>query len=122
MNRCCITCKWYYKQKCNCKDLNMTAITKDDGTKYVEDGLLSANIEENVLTKDIINMVVEKLQEQDYIKKNKSIKNFNDEDLERELIETIDDKLSYGIMNYFYGESDDIEINNPDTFSCCYWE
>ena len=122
MEKNCITCKWYYKQKCNCKDLNMTAITKDDGTKYVEDGLLSTNIEESGLTKDIIKTIITELKEQDYIKKNKDINKFNDEEIERELIETIDAKLSYGIMNYFYGESDDIGINNPNEFSCCYWE
>lgn len=123
MERKCTTCKWYYNQKCNCNDLNIGATTNDDdGVKYVEDGLLSANIEESGLTKDIIKIIIQELKEQDYIKKNKNIKNFNDEEIERELIETIDNKLSKGIMNYFNGECEEVEIYNPDEFSCCYWE
>jgi hypothetical protein len=122
MDKVCINCKWWYKATCNCKELNITATTKDDGVKYVEDGLLSTNIEESGLTKDIIKIIIVELKEQDYIKKTKNINNFNEENIEKELIEVIDDKLSEGIMNYFDGECDEIKINNPSELSCCYWE
>lgn len=122
MDKVCNNCKWWYKSACNCKEFNITAMTKDDGVKYVEDGLLSTNIEESGLTKDIIKIIIVELKEQDYIKKTKNINNFNDENIEKELIEVIDDKLSEGIMNYFDGSCGEIEINNPSDFTCCYWE
>lgn len=125
-NKNCLNCKWYYSKKCNCNDFtgNIMIETKQDGTTYVEDGILSETIRENFKFKELANLIIDKLRDEDYLKKNKNINKFNIEDLENDITEMIDCALSGGIMNYFDGSLFDanLEINEPREFSCCYWE
>lgn len=126
MYKNCLNCKWYYNKKCNCKG-NKTEKNHlvTDGTTYVEQGYFSQSIEESNVVQEIINLTIKALQEQDFIKKNKSIKKFNQEQLEFELNEAIEvSSISDSIMNYFDSDNVEIntEINNPIEFSCCYWE
>lgn len=66
---------------------------------YIEDGIFTEQIKESGLVEKLILKILNNLEEQGYLKKNKSIKNFvlNEE----ELVELIDEKLSPGMMNYF---------------------
>lgn len=68
---------------------------------YIEDGIFANQIDESGVIEELIKKVILDLTEQGYIKKNKSIDNFEYNDvLYREII---DEKLSPGIMNYFRG-------------------
>ncbi|NFF78355.1 hypothetical protein [Clostridium sporogenes] len=66
---------------------------------YIEDGIFIEQIEESGLVEKLILKILNNLEEQGYLKKNKSIKNFIPN--EEELVELIDEKLSPGMMNYF---------------------
>ena len=124
MEKSCRTCKWFRNGKCFNKEVNSNIqIANDhDGVTYVENGYLSENIHENVNVNEIAKLVIEKLYEQDFIKKNKNISKFNCEDIEDELAEIIDGALSRGIMNYFNSESGkEIKINEPRDFHCSCW-
>jgi hypothetical protein len=126
MDKCCRNCKWYFKSQCNCPDLisNILLENNYNGTTYVEDGLLSKAIEEEVNFSDIKDLIVDKLYEEGYIKKNRNINKFDIEDIENGLIEIIDDGLSRSIMNYFDNgiNNGSINFNNIDEYHCCYWE
>lgn len=119
-------CSCPFHKKCNCKE-NKAGKNHlvTDGITYVEQGYFSQSIEESNVVQEIINLTIKALQEQDFIKKNKSIKKFNQEQLEFELNEAIEvSSISDSIMNYFDSDNVEIntEINNPIEFSCCYWE
>ena len=126
MDRCCRNCKWYFKSQCNCPDLinNILLENSHDGTTYVEDGLLSEAIEEGVNFSSIKRLIIDKLYEEGYIRKNKNINKFDIADIENELIEIIDEGLSRSIMNYFDNEinTSSINFNNIDKYYCYYWE
>lgn len=66
---------------------------------YIEDGIFTEEIKESGLIEKLISRIVNDLEEQGYLKKNKSIKKFISN--EEELVELIDAKLSPGMMNYF---------------------
>ena len=126
MEKCCKTCKWYFRSKCNCPDLisNILIGNNYDGTTYVEDGLLSEAIEEGVELSAIKDRIIDKLYEEGYTKKNKNINKFNIEDIEPLIIEIIDEGLSQNIMNYFDNDINNNNINfrNIDKYYCYYWE
>lgn len=126
MYKNCLNCKWYYNKKCNCKE-NKAGKNHlvTDGTTYVEQGYFSQSIEESNVVQEIISLTIKALQEQDFIKKNKSIKKFVQDQLEYELNEAIEiSSIGDSITNYFSNGNVEIntEINNPMEFSCCYWE
>ena len=126
MDKVCINCKWYYNATCNCKDFIRTINIVDNDTRYIsyiEEGYFSENIRENIDIKELGKNYIKMLIEQDYIKKNKDIKKINLESEEMEIFEYIEFALYKSIQNYFEGNAGaDIKINNPDEFSCCYWE
>ena len=66
---------------------------------FIEDGTFSEQIQESGLIEEVRNMVISDLDNQGYIKKNKSIDKFSYEDSYYK--ELIDEKLSPGIMRYF---------------------
>lgn len=68
-------------------------------TSYIEDGTFSEQIQESGLIHEIVDMVISDLDNQGFIKKNKSIDKFSYEDIYYE--ELIDEKLSPGMARYF---------------------
>lgn len=66
---------------------------------YIEDGIFTEQIKESGLIEKLVLKILNNLNEQGYLKKNKSTKNFVPN--EEELVELIDEKLSPGMMNYF---------------------
>lgn len=126
MDKCCRICRWFNNKQCKCKELknNITINNSNDGVTYVEDGYFSGNIEENLGFTKLKNLIIQKLQDEGYIKKNKNINKFDIEDIEPEIIELIDEDLSGSIENYFSNDSSNSEltIGNNDEFYCCYWE
>lgn len=125
-DKSCLNCKWYYKKKCNCNDFtgNMLIEIKQNGTTYVEDGILVETVKENFCFSELSRIIIDKLKDEDYLKNNKNINKFSVEELENNIVEMIDDSLSKSIINYFnFGLYDaDLKIANPREFSCCYWE
>lgn len=63
------------------------------------EGIFQEQIQESDILKKLIKKILENLDEQGYLKKNKKIENFDIN--EDELIEIIDMELSEGIKNYF---------------------
>lgn len=125
MEKKCLTCKWYYHQKCNCKDTTESLeaeLEGNDGITYIEQGHLNEALKESTASEDIIKLVIKTLKDQDYIKKNKNISNINTDVLESEIIEEIDSSLSRSIMNYFTNSTSSINVVNPEKFYCCNWE
>lgn len=127
MDKCCFNCKWYYNATCNNKEFkqNINIESRNDGTTYVEDGILAETIRENFCFSELSKMIIDKLKETDCLKKNKNINNyFNIEDLENDIVEMVDYALSQSIMNYFDSDCnvDKIKITDNSNFSCCYWE
>lgn len=126
MDKCCRTCKWYFKSQCNCYDVisNILIENNQDGTTYVEDGLLSEAIKEGVEFDAIKDRIVDKLWASGYIRKNKNINKFDIEDIEPIIVEIIDEGLSRSIMNYFDNgiNNSSINFNNIDEYYCYYWE
>lgn len=125
MDKCCRTCKWYFKAQCNCPSLkeNIQLQNTRDGTTYVEDGILAGSIAEGVDFKAIKDVIIDKLYEESYIKKNKNINKFNIKNLEQYITEIIDDGLSRSIMNYFDNNDNyNIDFNNIEDYYCSYWE
>lgn len=66
---------------------------------YIEDGTFSEQIQESGLIEKLTKNILDSLEDQGYLKKNKSIKNFIPN--EEELVEIVDAKLSPGMMKYF---------------------
>ncbi|WP_434290875.1 hypothetical protein [Clostridium botulinum] len=66
---------------------------------YIEDGIFTEQIRESGLIENLVSRIINDLEEQGYLKKNKSMKKFIPD--EEELLELIDVKLSPGMMNYF---------------------
>ncbi|APC80073.1 TPA: hypothetical protein ACXDAZ_002257 [Clostridium botulinum] len=66
---------------------------------YIEDGIFTEQIRESGLIENLVSRITNDLEEQGYLKKNKSMKKFIPD--EEELLELIDVKLSPGMMNYF---------------------
>ncbi|NFQ67351.1 hypothetical protein [Clostridium sporogenes] len=66
---------------------------------YIEDGIFTEQIRESGLIENLVSRITNDLEEQGYLKKNKSMKKFIPD--EEELLELIDGKLSPGMMNYF---------------------
>lgn len=125
MDKCCRTCKWYFRSQCNCPSLkeNIQLQNTRDGTTYVEDGILAGSIAEGVDFKAIKDVIIDKLYEESYIKKNKNINKFNIKNLEQYITEIIDDGLSRSIMNYFDNNDNyNIDFNNIEDYYCSYWE
>lgn len=126
MDRCCFNCKWHNNTTCNCKEFkqNISIENINNGITYIEDGILSETIRENFCFNELSNMIVDKLKNEDYLKKNKNIYKFNIEALENDIVEMIDDALSKSIMNYFDSDcnKNKIKIANNSNFNCWYWE
>lgn len=125
MDKCCRTCKWYFKAQCNCLSLkeNIQLQNTKDGTTYVEDGILAESIEEELDFDAIKDVIIDKLYTDEYMKKNKNINKFSIEDIEQDLIEIIDEGLSQSIMNYFSNDNNyNIDFNDIDNYYCSYWE
>lgn len=124
MDKCCGTCKWYFRSQCNCPSLkeNIQLQNNRDGTTYVEDGILAESIEEELDFDVIKDIIIDKLYADGYIKKNKNINKFSIEDIEQNLIEIIDDGLSESIMNYFDDNNYNIDFDNIEKYYCSYWE
>ena len=74
-------------------------ISKQNAINYIEDGIWYDQIQESNVVSKISKSIINNLDKQGYIKKTKSISNF--EVNEDELIEIIDNSLSEGILNYF---------------------
>ncbi|MBY6878753.1 hypothetical protein [Clostridium botulinum] len=66
---------------------------------YIEDGIFTEQIRESGLIENLVSRITNDLEEQGYLKKNKSIKKFIPD--EEVLVELIDVKLSPGMINYF---------------------
>ncbi|NRT88134.1 hypothetical protein [Clostridium beijerinckii] len=66
---------------------------------YIEDGTFSEHIRESGLIEKFTNNILNSLEYQGYLKKNRNIKNFISN--EEELVEIIDSNLSPGMMKYF---------------------
>lgn len=66
---------------------------------YIEDGAFTEQIRESGLIDKLVFRIINNLEEQGYLKKNKNIKKFIPD--EEELVELIDEMLSPGMMNYF---------------------
>lgn len=67
--------------------------------KFIEDGIWDQQIEESGVIESIVKQVVEDLDSQGFIKKNRNLDKFNYEYIYYK--EIIDEKLSPGIMKYF---------------------
>lgn len=67
--------------------------------EYIEDGTFSEHIRESGLIEKFTKNILDSLEEQGYLKKNKNIKKFIPN--EEELVEIVDANLSPGMMNYF---------------------
>ena len=63
------------------------------------EGIFQEQIQESDLLEKLVNKILEDLNEQGFLKKNKNIDKFIPS--EAELIEMIDSELSLGIKNYF---------------------
>ena len=120
----CRTCKYFYMSECKCKEFkgSVNAQNTNNGYSYTEEGLLYENLKESDIMKYIIRSIWTDLAEKDIIKKNRKIKNYDYEDIEADILQEIDEKLSPGINRYFDGVINDLSINDPDNFYCCYWE
>lgn len=126
----CLNCKWFYNGNCNNKDTRISALIEQDGTSYIEDGILIETLKENLNFKDIIETVIVQLQEQEIIKKiytnnwNKIHNKIDNDYIENEIIENIEQSLSNSIINYFNNSNikNKIIIEDPANFKCNYWE
>ena len=72
MEKSCINCKWYYNQKCNNNELQ---ITKDDATywkivNYIESGILSEQLKEGINLNELGKEFLKVFIDLGYIKKN----------------------------------------------------
>lgn len=128
MDKCCVNCKWYYDNKCNCKEINITIENdaEDQVTEFLEEGILNEGLKENVNLKELGRLFADELINNNCIKKN-SINNVKSEDysnIDVDVYEYIDDKISSILYRYFNVNpvESEIKINNPLEFSCCYWE
>jgi hypothetical protein len=82
--------------------LDFTVEESEDGPNiiaYIEDGTFSEQIQESRLIERFTKNILDSLEEQGYLKKNKNIKNFKPD--EEELVEIVDANLSPGMMKYF---------------------
>ncbi|NOW84309.1 uncharacterized protein (DUF4213/DUF364 family) [Clostridium beijerinckii] len=66
---------------------------------YIEDGTFSEHIQESGLIEKFTKNILDSLEDQGYLKKNRNIKNFTPN--EEELVEIVDSNLSPGMMKYF---------------------
>ena len=123
MDMCCKTCKYFHMGECRSKDFKNSLVTLgDDGYSYTEQGYLYEALKESNLVEDIIATIWADLAEKDILKRNRSFKNYSSEDVESDILESIDGAISGSINNYFTGEISDVTINDSDKFYCCYWE
>ncbi len=123
MNMCCRTCKYFHMGECKSKDFkNSLTISCDDGYSYTEQGYLYETLKESSIVENIIKIIWADLVEKDILKKNRPFKNYSSEDVESDILESIDEVISGSINNYFTGETNDATTNSPDKFYCCYWE
>lgn len=131
MERKCTTCKWYYNQVCNNRDVSI--INEDQemlGSSYIEEGVLIETLREQINIEKLANPILKLLIDEKIIKKAYSdpekIKNKVDlDEVKEEIIEIIDFALDKSIRNYFDVEpsgNDKLSIYNPEEFSCCHWE
>ena len=129
MEKNCINCKWYYNQQCNNSKLQ---IVKEDNTywnivKYIEDGILSEQIKENVNLNKLANSFINVILDLGYIKKNCINKALNEtyEDTAVEIYENIESIISNMLIGYFKNNGlhvVKVNINDPNNFYCCNWE
>lgn len=131
MERKCTTCKWYYNQVCNNRDVSIINEYQEMlGSSYIEEGVLIETLREQINIEKLTNPILELLIDEKIIKKTYSdpekIKNKVDlEKVKEEIIEVIDFALDESIRNYFDIEpsgNDKLSIYNPEEFSCCHWE
>lgn len=120
----CRTCKYFYMSECKCKEFkgSVNAQNTNNGYSYTEEGLLFSSLQESNVINYIAEVIWFDLTTKGIIKKNRSLKNYDYEDIGLDILQEIDERLSPGINNYFDGKINDLTINDPDNFYCCYWE
>lgn len=126
MEKNCYTCKWRYKDTCNCKDFNnsFSVSSEKNGVEYCEQGYLNEALRENLNTSEVIELIIEKLIEENFIKKsflNKKLSYESSDDIEQNLHELIDGALYKSLENFFNNSIEKIEIDDKN-FRCKYWE
>lgn len=125
MEKNCYSCKWRYTDKCNCKELQNTfSMDTKRGFEYSEGGYLHLALQENFKTTEVIELIIEKLIEENFIKKSflsKKLSGNSIDDIELNLYEIIDNALYKSLDNFFDGKVENIEIQNKE-FCCKYWE
>lgn len=84
---------------CISEKIQATIDNLPNGNTFIEEGVWWEQIQESEVVKKIIEKLLKELKEQDFLKKNKKIENF--EVNENEMIEIIDNELYSGIKNYF---------------------
>ena len=124
MSMSCRTCKYFYMGECKCKEFkgSVNAQNANNGYSYTEEGLLFSSLQESNVINYIAEVIWFDLTTKGIIKKNRSLKNYDYEDIGLDILQEIDERLSPSINNYFDGKINDFTINDPDNFYCCYWE
>ena len=128
MDKNCYTCMWRNTNICNCKEMKKTFdfdIDNGNSSAYSEDGYLVEALRENLDTNEIIELIFEKLVEENFIKKSflsKKLSGESVDDIELNLHELIDGALFKSIENYFHKEGVEKFYIKDMNFSCKYWE
>lgn len=128
MEKNCYTCKWRNTNICNCKEMKKTFdidIDNGNSSAYSEDGYLVEALRENLDTNEVIELIFEKLVEENFIKKSflsKKLSGESVDDIELNLHELIDGALFKSIENFFSNKGAEKIYISDMNFSCKYWE
>ena len=131
MDNNCRTCKWFNKGYCYCKNTIHNVKDKQDLKIelqcVLEDGYCSEAIREAIDVDDLAKIIINRLKTNDYIKKTKLNKLYNEsfEELEPLITESLDNIIYETIVPIVANGSTKttgIEIYNSDEFCCCNWE
>jgi hypothetical protein len=120
-------------KKCmNCKSFNSGTCFNSDFIKSInidisnniynifESGKLAEFLQENIDFEYISNLHIELLKKNDFLKKNKNTNNFNNEDIQANIIEELDDKISNFLIRNIKSIKPFVKID--PSFNCMFWE
>lgn len=132
MEKNCLNCKYYYKNKCNNKTFSIKSENniKDVITEFIEEGILMDSIKESFYNKELKRIFLEnftsRIIEKGYIKKNKIDDLINDSflDEEEEITEELECIMSNILLQnrYFKNSMCNVTIADPHMFYCNYYE
>lgn len=128
MEKKCGNCKSYWNSECHNRELkSMVGISAEDEFTYLtEEGHLSEYIKENdSKAYELADIVLNKLKDTDYIKKNKKeINSYKDvdthEEFLNEFVEIMDDMISSFVIPKLKDTEVSFEIDSD--FCCKFWE